>query len=115
MLWGQAHARQQGAKSEQQQLPGAVRSGSEGRGALLDKQPPAARACMRVFLFVRACMRDVVVLAVYGATYCCCCHNHRRCHQAFDSPTYPHLAALGVDVEWNERYLLRVEGGYRPR
>ncbi|KAF6261849.1 Asparaginase/glutaminase [Scenedesmus sp. NREL 46B-D3] len=36
-------------------------------------------------------------------------------YQAFDSPTYPHLAALGVDVEWNERYLLRVEGGYRPR
>lgn len=35
--------------------------------------------------------------------------------QAFDSPGYPHLATLGVDVEWNERYLLRVEGGYRPR
>eukprot|EP00879_Flechtneria_rotunda_P027314 GHRR01029258.1.p1 GENE.GHRR01029258.1~~GHRR01029258.1.p1 ORF type:complete len:383 (+),score=131.02 GHRR01029258.1:795-1943(+) len=36
-------------------------------------------------------------------------------YQAFDSPGYPHLAALGVDVDWNERYLLRVEGGYQPR
>jgi hypothetical protein len=41
---------------------------------------------------------------------CCCC-----CVQAFDSPTYPHLAVLGVDVDWNERFMLRVEGGYRPR
>eukprot|EP00775_Hariotina_reticulata_P006054 gene6054-6292_t len=36
-------------------------------------------------------------------------------YQAFDSPGYPHLATLGVEVEWNERYLLKVEGSYRPR
>lgn len=36
-------------------------------------------------------------------------------YQAFDSPGFPHLATLGVDVEWNERFLLRAEGGYVPR
>ena len=34
-------------------------------------------------------------------------------YQAFDSPAYPHLATLGVEIEWNERYLLQVEGVYR--
>ncbi len=34
-------------------------------------------------------------------------------YQAFDSPTYPHLATLGVQIEWNQRYLLNVEGVYR--
>ena len=36
-------------------------------------------------------------------------------YQAFDSRTYPYLATLGIDVDWNERYLLKVEGSYRPR
>ncbi len=36
-------------------------------------------------------------------------------YQAFDSPSYPKLATLGIDVEWNDNYLLRPEGGYRPR
>ena len=36
-------------------------------------------------------------------------------YQAFDSPGYPHLATLGIDVAWNERALLRGEGAYRPR
>ncbi|CAG9467813.1 unnamed protein product [Pedinophyceae sp. YPF-701] len=36
-------------------------------------------------------------------------------YQAFDSPNYPHLAALGVDVDWNHSALLRVTGPYRPR
>jgi len=40
---------------------------------------------------------------------------HTSSYQAFDSPGYPHLAQLGIDVEWNERALLRPEGGYRPR
>lgn len=35
--------------------------------------------------------------------------------QAFASPSYSHLATLGVDVEWKERYLLHVSGVYRPR
>ena len=36
-------------------------------------------------------------------------------YTAFDSPSYPHLAALGVDVEWATNYLLRPEGAYSPR
>ncbi|KAK9820275.1 hypothetical protein WJX72_008496 [[Myrmecia] bisecta] len=36
-------------------------------------------------------------------------------YQAFDSPTYPLLATMGVDVQWNENYLLKVQGSYRPR
>eukprot|EP01025_Chloroclados_australasicus_P069856 TRINITY_DN992_c0_g3_i1.p1 TRINITY_DN992_c0_g3~~TRINITY_DN992_c0_g3_i1.p1 ORF type:complete len:439 (-),score=38.21 TRINITY_DN992_c0_g3_i1:995-2239(-) len=36
-------------------------------------------------------------------------------YQAFDSPSYPHLATLGVDVEWNKQFLLRPQGSYRPR
>ncbi|GMH34131.1 hypothetical protein BSKO_01965 [Bryopsis sp. KO-2023] len=34
---------------------------------------------------------------------------------AFESSSYPNLATLGVDVDWKSRYLLRVEGVYRPR
>lgn len=40
---------------------------------------------------------------------------HSAAYQAFDSPTYPHLATLGIDVDWNRRVLLRVEGAYKPR
>jgi L-asparaginase/Glu-tRNA(Gln) amidotransferase subunit D len=29
-------------------------------------------------------------------------------YQAFDSPTYAPLATLGVEVDWNHRYLLQV-------
>lgn len=36
-------------------------------------------------------------------------------YQAFESPSYPNLATLGVDVDWDLRYLLKVEGVYRPR
>ncbi|GLC35534.1 hypothetical protein PLESTB_000197200 [Pleodorina starrii] len=36
-------------------------------------------------------------------------------YQAFDSLTYPYLATLGIDVDWNTRVLLRVEGAYNPR
>jgi L-asparaginase len=36
-------------------------------------------------------------------------------YQAFDTPTYPHLANLGVEVEWNEDALLKPVGIYRPR
>lgn len=28
---------------------------------------------------------------------------HTSSYQAFDSPGYPHLAQLGIDVEWNQR------------
>jgi hypothetical protein len=35
--------------------------------------------------------------------------------QAFDSPSYPLLAELGIDVAWNRRHLLKVEGAYTPR
>ncbi|MEW5300639.1 MAG: hypothetical protein WDW36_003554 [Sanguina aurantia] len=36
-------------------------------------------------------------------------------YQAFDSLSYPRLATLGIDVDWNERYLLKVEGSYNPQ
>eukprot|EP00803_Ostreobium_quekettii_P004904 evm.model.scf_108.12 EVM.evm.TU.scf_108.12 scf_108:83271-88125(-) len=36
-------------------------------------------------------------------------------YQAFESPSYPVLATLGVDVDWDLRYLLKAEGVYRPR
>ncbi|KAL4445421.1 hypothetical protein ABPG77_011246 [Micractinium sp. CCAP 211/92] len=36
-------------------------------------------------------------------------------YQAFDSLNYPHLALMGVDVQWNTGALLQVEGVYRPR
>ncbi|DBA71360.1 TPA: hypothetical protein ACH3X2_011169 [Trebouxia sp. C0005] len=36
-------------------------------------------------------------------------------YQAFDSPTYHKLALLGVEVDWQARYLLQVEGGSDPR
>jgi len=41
--------------------------------------------------------------------------QHTATYQAFASPSYPHLAQLGVDVEWNRASLLQVEGVYRPR
>lgn len=40
---------------------------------------------------------------------------HSSFYQAFDSLSYPHLATLGVDVAWNKKALLQVEGVYRPR
>ncbi len=36
-------------------------------------------------------------------------------YRAFQSPTMPPLATLGVDVQWNTRGLLVPEGTYRPR
>ncbi|KAK9810997.1 hypothetical protein WJX73_004737 [Symbiochloris irregularis] len=36
-------------------------------------------------------------------------------YQAFDSPTYPALATLGTNVDWDQRFLLEVQGTYRPR
>ncbi len=37
-------------------------------------------------------------------------------YQAFGSPTWPELAVLGVNVEWNRHALLHVEGSlYTPR
>ncbi|KIZ06467.1 Glutamyl-tRNA(Gln) amidotransferase subunit D [Monoraphidium neglectum] len=35
-------------------------------------------------------------------------------YQAFDS-TYPYLATLGIGVDWNHKFLLQLEGSYRPR
>lgn len=35
--------------------------------------------------------------------------------QAFDSLGYPPLAVLGISVDWNDRFLLKPEGGYKPR
>lgn len=35
--------------------------------------------------------------------------------KAFDSLGYPSLAVLGINVDWNDRYLLKPEGGYKPR
>ena len=36
-------------------------------------------------------------------------------YQAFDTPSHPPLAILGVDIEWNRNSLLHPEGVYRPR
>ena len=36
-------------------------------------------------------------------------------YQAFDSPSYPALAQLGVDIEWHRSSLLHPVGVYRPR
>ncbi|OSX72116.1 hypothetical protein BU14_0465s0007 [Porphyra umbilicalis] len=36
-------------------------------------------------------------------------------YRAFDSPSHPPLAVLGVDVEWNEAALFKDPGVYRPR
>lgn len=46
-----------------------------------------------------------------------CQKVHTNQYMAFDSPTYPSLATLGVEVEWNERFLLLQHGysAYRPR
>jgi len=41
--------------------------------------------------------------------------QHTATYQAFASLSYPPLAQLGVDVEWNRSALLHVEGVYRPR
>lgn len=40
---------------------------------------------------------------------------HSSTYQAFDSPSYPPLAQLGVEIEWNKKFLLQPEGVYRPR
>ncbi|CAL8461743.1 g1274 [Coccomyxa elongata] len=40
---------------------------------------------------------------------------HSSSYRAFDSINYPPLATLGVDVDWNMPYLLKVRGVYRPR
>ena len=44
-----------------------------------------------------------------------CQKTHSSFYQAFDSLTYPYLANLGVDVGWNKKAMLQVEGVYRPR
>lgn len=44
-----------------------------------------------------------------------CQKTHSSFYQAFDTPTYPYLANLGVDIDWNESALLAVTGVYRPR
>jgi L-asparaginase len=36
-------------------------------------------------------------------------------YQAFDSLSYPHLAKIGIDIEWNEQALLKVQGVYHPQ
>lgn len=36
-------------------------------------------------------------------------------YQAFDSPNYPYLAEMGVDISWNTQLLLRHDGVYKPR
>lgn len=36
-------------------------------------------------------------------------------YRAFESPSHPPLAVLGVDVEWNEGALFKDPGVYRPR
>ena len=36
-------------------------------------------------------------------------------YQAFDSPGYPHLADMGIEVGWNHAALLKDRGTYRPR
>lgn len=36
-------------------------------------------------------------------------------YQAFDSPSYPPLCSLGVNLEWNRDALLQPSGVYRPR
>lgn len=40
---------------------------------------------------------------------------HSQTYRAFESPTYPALARLGVDVDWDEARLLRPNGAYTPR
>ena len=35
-------------------------------------------------------------------------------YQAFDSPTYHKLALLGVEVDWQARYLLQVQSMWHP-
>jgi L-asparaginase/Glu-tRNA(Gln) amidotransferase subunit D len=44
-----------------------------------------------------------------------CTKAHSAHYGAFESPSYPPLAVLGVDVEWNANALLRPEGSYTPR
>ena len=44
-----------------------------------------------------------------------CQKTHSSFYQAFDTLTYPYLANLGVDVDWNREALLTVQGVYRPR
>lgn len=36
-------------------------------------------------------------------------------YQAFDSLSYPHLAKIGIDIEWNEFALLKTQGVYNPQ
>lgn len=44
-----------------------------------------------------------------------CQKTHSSFYQAFDSLTFPYLANLGVDIDWNLDALLHVSGVYRPR
>lgn len=98
---------------------------------------PAVTMALRLLVKPRSACRSAAMRKPAASTRrTCTCTGHarlqlhaRRQHgntpatrrapqnapQAFDSPGYPHLASLGVDVEWNERYLLKVEGSYRPR
>ncbi len=40
---------------------------------------------------------------------CCRCQKvNSSSYQAFDSPSYPPLAVLGIDVGWKHKYLLQV-------
>ena len=40
---------------------------------------------------------------------CCRCQKvNSSSYQAFDSPGYPPLAILGIDVGWKHKYLLQV-------
>lgn len=40
---------------------------------------------------------------------------HSSFYQAFDSVNYPHLANLGVEIDWDLDALLEPQGVYRPR
>jgi len=36
-------------------------------------------------------------------------------YQAFDTPSYPHLAEMGIEIDWKQEFLLKERGVYRPR
>ncbi len=50
----------------------------------------------------------MIPLVVGSHAKCGCLQVHSSTYRAFDSINYPPLATLGVDVDWNMSYLLKV-------
>lgn len=94
MFWRASHEGQPGAESQQQRVPGAAAC-ADMRMLMCAPPMPKGWECLHG---LRSTCNRIIMPACLPP-------------QAFDSPNYPYLAEMGVDISWNAQLLLRV----RPR